>query len=90
MSDAAGGSLTSSCRGATLADERSANMTRHYIKDEDGNDQRDEHGHRTFWSDKDGDTSPDRHQTVYHETDHGSEEDKDVHYNPSDGTFHKK
>ena len=65
-------------------------MGRHYIKDEDGNDQRDADGNRTFWSDSDGDSDPTSHQTVYHETDSGSKEDEDVCYDPSKGTFHKK
>ncbi len=65
-------------------------MTRHYIKDEDGTDQRDREGHRTFWSDSDGDWSPEHHQTVYHETRYGNVEDKHVHYDPAKGTFHKK
>jgi len=66
-------------------------MTRHYIKDEDGKDQRDNDGKRTFWSDSDGDSDAKHHQTVYHETGlFSSEKNKNVHYDPDKGTFHKK
>jgi hypothetical protein len=67
-------------------------MTRHYIKDENGKDQKDSEGRRTFWSDSDGDWDPDHSQTVYHEIEYGGGNKKDntVTYDPSKGKFNKK
>lgn len=64
---------------------------RHFIHDGDtGEPITDSDGNRIFWSDSDGDWSPEHHQTVYTETPGGSREVKDVHFDPENGSFHKK
>ncbi len=65
-------------------------MTRHYIKDDDGNDVRDSDGNKQFWSDNDGDSKPDTDQTTY--TDRGGlfgggTSKNESTYDPSTGRF---
>jgi hypothetical protein len=62
-------------------------MSRHTIRDEDGNIERGPGGGDKFYSDKDGDSKG--HQTVYEKTEHGSKELPE-HYDPGSGEFHKK
>ncbi len=64
--------------------------SREYIKDENGDYVKSEHGHRQFYSTEDGDSHPNSEQKVYVEFDTplGKANSKtDRTYNPSEGKF---